>query len=271
MQGSKASVSITVNGRTPATEYKSGNNTFIEGRAGSEFEIEIKNHSPNRVMAIVSVDGLSVINGNAASPESPGYVIAGFGSIKIPGWKLNGQSAAKFTFSGKRDSYSQLSSGASHNCGVIGVMVWSEKPVAVPQFSISDTLPSPWGGVIPKGPIYRNGISNSIDDASFNSMQGSYTANVATAELRANGNLNQAVAQAATLNNLGTSFGKPTDFQTVSTSFEKDSVIETLVMYYDDARGLKARGIEVTRERTRSLETPDPFPGMSCTPPKNWQ
>lgn len=266
MQGSKASVSITVNGRTSATEYKSGSNTFIEGRAGSEFEIEIRNHTASRVMAIVSVDGLSVINGDPASPESPGYVIAGYGSIKIPGWKLNGKSAAKFTFSGKRDSYSQLSSGASHNCGVIGVMVWSEKPVVVPQFSVTDTLPSPWGGVIPKGPIVRGIMTNSVDDGTFNS----YTATVNTAQLSADVGLNKAVAQAATLNNLGTSFGKPTDFKTVSTTFEKDSVLETLVMYYDDARGLKARGIEVTRERGRSLETPDPFPGMSCKPPSNW-
>jgi len=267
MQGTKASVSITVNGRTTATEYKSGDNTFIEGRAGSEFEIEVRNHTPNRVMAIISVDGLSVINGNAASPDSPGYVIAGFGSIKIPGWKLNGQSAAKFTFSGKRDSYSQLSSGTSHNCGVIGVMVWSEKPAVIPQFSLNDTLPSPWGGAIPKGPIMRNGASNTFNDVTLNG----YTSSVNSAQLSTDNGLTRAVAQAATLNNLGTGFGKPTDFQTVSTMFEKNQVLETLVMYYDDARGLKARGIEVTRERSRSLETPDPFPGMSCTPPKNWR
>lgn len=267
MQGTKASVSVTVNGRTVATEYKSGNNTFIEGRMGSEFEIEIRNHTPNRVMAIVSVDGLSVINGDSASQESPGYVIAGYGSIKIPGWKLNGQSAAKFTFSGKRDSYSQLSSGASHNCGVIGVMVWSEKPVFIPQHSLTDTLPSPWSMPIPKGPIMRG---TNLWDVT-NPTLGTYSINSAEVSLNSRGDMNQAVAQAATLNNLGTSFGKPTDFKTVSTSFIKDAVIETLVMYYDDARGLKARGIEVTRERSRSLETPDPFPGTSCTPPKNWQ
>lgn len=248
MKGSKASVTVTVNGRRPVTEYISNGQVFIEGRAGSEFELDIRNNTGERVMAIISIDGLSVINGGTAGVDSPGYVINAYSSIKIPGWMLSNGSAAKFTFSGKRESYSQLSSGTSQNCGVIGVMVWSEKrPVQLQRAIVGGSLSQPW-----VGPFYG---------ATTNSVGPSYSLN-ATSAVATNASVN--------VNNLGTSFGAETEFKTVDAVFNKDQIIETLVMYYDDARGLKARGIEVTRERTRSMETPNPFPGSFCTPPKGW-
>lgn len=291
MRTANCEVRVLVKGR-PVTEFKHENQTFIEGRGGSEFEIEIRNNTGRRIMAVISVDGLSVINGDTAGPESPGYLINAYQAITIPGWKLTSQEAAKFTFSGRKDSYAQLGTGNAKNCGVIGVMVWSEKVQQIVRpAAIAKGAGGSWNGPVYGGPLsdsygtYKGSpsIGGSLgnwsagasagDVQSSYGMRSAYNASImnAAASLEST-TLSSAVATSATVNNLGTEFGKATQFATVESTFNKDAVIDTLVLYYDDAKGLKARGIVLERpSRQQYSSTPDPFPGMSCTPPKGWR
>ena len=87
MKRTSCELRVLIKGR-PITEFVHEGDTFMEGRGGSEFEIEVRNTTPNRVMAIVSVDGLSVISGTPAGVDSPGYIINGFQTIVIPGLSL---------------------------------------------------------------------------------------------------------------------------------------------------------------------------------------
>jgi hypothetical protein len=55
-------------------------------------------------------------------------------------------------------------------------------------------------------------------------------------------------------------------------SFERGDLAAQIVVYYDNAQGLKARGIQVGRpSRLKYAVEPQAFPGMGCTPPKDWR
>lgn len=254
-------VSLLIKGK-PITEYQSNGQTFVEGRGGSDFEIAIRNKSDKRIMVVVSVDGVSVINGGPAGPDSPGYAINPLQEIKIPGWKLTNDQAAKFTFGSRKNSYAQSASGSEANCGVVGVMVWSEKELNAYDFKIdpltqtNGSFGHPIGGVFPQSDTTRateRRISSTTD----------YSAQTVA---------KVALASGATSNNLGTKFGQATNFNTKLTSFNKHEVIDRLVVYYDDSVGLKARGIVLERPvQNRVTIAPDPFPAMGCTPPKGWK
>ena len=44
-----------------------------------------------------------------------------------------------------------------------------------------------------------------------------------------------------------------------------------IVLYYDDATGLRKRGIDISkRSRAKANERANAFPGMNCAPPPGW-
>lgn len=124
-------VEVLVRGR-PVKVFKHKGDHFIEGRKGSVFELKITNNTWDRIEVVASVDGLSVINGEECGPDSEGYVVPARGSVIIPGWKLPDDKAAQFVFEDKRDGYSNQVGKGTTNVGVIGVMVFEEKPVEKP-------------------------------------------------------------------------------------------------------------------------------------------
>ncbi|RYD42924.1 MAG: hypothetical protein EOP83_32230, partial [Verrucomicrobiaceae bacterium] len=119
-------LTVQINGK-PITEYPHNGQVFVEGRENSTFEIAVKNHNPVRVEAVVSVDGLSVLDGKDAGPASPGYLLNAGETVVIPGWKLTSAQVAQFIFGGKSQSYAQAATGTSRNTGVIGLLVYKER------------------------------------------------------------------------------------------------------------------------------------------------
>jgi hypothetical protein len=94
-------------------------------RLGAEYEVRVNNHGPRRITAIVSVDGLSVINGRPASELHPGYVVDPYGHIVIKGWRRDSDTAAAFTFEERERSYAARM-GHPENIGVIGLVAFEE-------------------------------------------------------------------------------------------------------------------------------------------------
>ena len=85
----------------------------------------------------------------------------------------------------------------------------------------------------------------------------------------------EALAPAPVEQTLGTGFGSAQDFGTTAVEFDRGDLNAMIVLYYDDSRGLRARGIEMVRpskQRVQASAAPQAFPGMSkgCTPPKGW-
>jgi len=120
---------VLINGRR-VSEYKHDIDTYIEGRPGSEYELELVNKSYQDAEFVVSVDGLSINTGKAAGRTSSGYIVRGNSSVTIKGWLVDNNTAAKFKFGAKGKSYAAKSKeGSVTNAGVIGLQVFTQKPV----------------------------------------------------------------------------------------------------------------------------------------------
>lgn len=122
----RVGLDVLVDGRPLPTVTYEGKTYLPVPRVGAEYEIRVWNHGPRRIAAIVSVDGLSVINGQPASASSPGYLVAAHSSIVIKGWRRNLDSVAAFRFVDRHGSYAaQL--GRPENVGVIGLLAIEEQ------------------------------------------------------------------------------------------------------------------------------------------------
>ncbi len=100
---------------------------FIVGQAGDRYSIVLQSHVPARLEVVVSVDGLDVIDGKAASFAKRGYLIDPHGSIEIDGFRQSMDTVAAFRFGSVRNSYAEKKTGDSRNVGVIGVALFNEQ------------------------------------------------------------------------------------------------------------------------------------------------
>lgn len=157
-------------GRKAADEYYHQGSIWIEGRNGNSYTIDISNNTNHRALFIVSVDGLDVLKGKPAGPDSEGYVVDANSTVSIPGWKLNDKEAAEFFFSRNDDSYVNSIGGSTSNTGVIGAMVFSEyiKPIVNyntgwNQWNVAGTGQAPLSGTWPStSTIMYNSISPGV-------------------------------------------------------------------------------------------------------------
>lgn len=131
---------VIIHGR-PAREYLREAKTFIEGRRGTEFNIRVRNNSHRRACVVLSVDGLSVMNGKIASKEDGAYIINSHQYVDVPGWRLDNKDVAKFYFADLPNSYaSQMDK--PQNIGVIGGAIFYER---MPDFMLYSISPASKG------------------------------------------------------------------------------------------------------------------------------
>lgn len=159
---------VLPNGRSAADEYLHQGAIWIEGRESSKYVLKFTNRSPNRVNVIFSVDGLDTIKGQPAGPRSEGYVVNANDSLEIPGWTLDDKTAAEFYFSKAGRSYVAASGNSTSNTGVIGAMVFKERPVYqynqfTPMTYVSTGNPMWSGSLVQQGGIGVAGTLNSYD------------------------------------------------------------------------------------------------------------
>lgn len=130
------SLEVLVNGRPlPTVEHRG--RVFLPVRLGDEYAVRVSNSGPRRVLAIVSVDGLSVITGAVASVSQPGYVLSAGGSITIKGWRKDLARVAAFRFAERERSYA-AQTGRPDNVGVIGLVAIEEaEPRPLPLAGLS--------------------------------------------------------------------------------------------------------------------------------------
>lgn len=284
---------VYINGR-PVTYYEKfdtayDKTTFIEGRSGSVYSLKITNRNPFKVLAIPSVDGLSVLDGKPASTNSKGYILNAYDSIEIPGWTVDDKTAAKFMFGAVKSSYSTQSGEGENNVGVLGLTVWKEKVQAYagpvyysPTYTYRDSpfrsydtvsmstsnprrkqlAPSGVGGTyqgvagVATGQLLSSNYGNQTINATFSNVD------VSSVQL----NNTEAVPQ-----NLGTEFGDATKFSTYTSTFDKDFILCIMEIFYDDATGLASRGIYVNGPKTQIKPKAFPLGSTGCTPPPGWK
>lgn len=252
---------ILIDGK-PIQEYHKDGRTFVEGRRGSNFELELKNLTCRRILVHPTVDGLSAMSGKEASRlDNDGYVLHGFQTAVIPGWRLNDDEVAHFFFAGDGKSYAEKT-GKGRDKGVIACAVWEEKVIVRPETCFFSSS-APCAGEL--NTEMNSATMEWMPSASHETKtSGSITRGARKRGMR----MNKVATQ-----NLGTGFGERTQHEVHTTTFDKatDEPVVVATIYYDDLKGLRARGINIQRQRKRN-RFPNPFPkDKGCTPPSGWR
>lgn len=210
----------------------------VPGDPGARYAVVLTNRTPERLLAVLSVDGVNAISGETASAQQSGYVLAPYGRTEVRGWRKNLGETAEFYFTELPDSYAARTD-RPENVGVIGVAVYRERerwvePPAIGRERQRDA--EPWRG-------RKSGPGSADAEAGAAAPQSK--------------SLESRRAQ-----ELGTGHGERRWDPARVTSFERRSPRpdEVVALYYDSARVLIARGIMPPPRRSRYTREPDPFP-----------
>ncbi|MBA3464195.1 MAG: hypothetical protein H0T46_29845 [Deltaproteobacteria bacterium] len=102
---------------------------YVQGNANERYIIRILNPTPNRIEAVVSVDGLDVVDGENGDLRKRGYVVPPYGETRIEGFRTSSADVATFRFSSVVESYAGKK-GKARNVGVVAVALFEEQPGA---------------------------------------------------------------------------------------------------------------------------------------------
>jgi hypothetical protein len=208
---------------------------YVVGTPGNRYAVSVRNTTGERLMAVVSVDGVNVVSGETAAPAQSGYVLDRYSSTEINGWRKNMNEVAAFVFSKEASSYAART-GRPDNVGVIGVAVFREKP-RPKYYNERDAKPGD-----PARP-------SAAPDAATSSERG-------------------AQADHAPAPRLGTAHGQRESSEVNYTDFIRASSRpdEVISIRYDSYRNLVAQG--VIRGRNNRPGNPNPFPGQFVPDPR---
>ena len=215
--------------------------TYLPVVKGSVFSVKITNQSNRRICAVISVDGLSVMNGKNASKDDSGYIIDAWCVETIEGWRRGSEEVAQFEISNKEESYAGKTD-RPQNVGVIGVAVYPEKERLVmtgkqqwqkheriPQ-PIPDHWPSqPYPYIQPWPTTYCSNTARGISGQSMNCCS----------------------------QDAGTAYGQSVESHVTTVNFERDEACsQRIVLYYDTVKALRKKGVPIDTH----IGTPRPFP-----------
>jgi hypothetical protein len=103
-----------------------GDRWFVVGEEGRRYSIVVRNRTDFRLEVVLSVDGLDVLDGRAASFRKRGYVNGPHRKLVVEGFRQNTQAVAAFRFSPVRESYAAEKYHNTRNVGVIGIALFNE-------------------------------------------------------------------------------------------------------------------------------------------------
>ena len=226
-------------------EYRHRGQDWIAGVPGHRYSVRLTNTTGERVLVVLSVDGVNAVTGQTASPSQGGYVLEPWESAEIAGWRKSLDDIAQFVFTDLPDSYAART-GRPANVGVVGVAVFRERqlrPVYAPP---------------PVPPIASGMARNEARKAA---------APAASAD-RAMASEAEAMPQ-----RLGTGHGQRewapvgrTDFVRATRNPQQVSQLR-----YDDAETLAAIGVLPRPYAPYARTTPRAFPnGFVADPPRDW-
>jgi hypothetical protein len=118
-------------GRRLEVHWQEGR-AYIAGKPGNEYRVTLRNRLGEDLLAVVSVDGVNVLSGQAADPSQGGYVLGPRASLDIQGWRKRLSQTAAFYFTSLPDSYAART-GRPGEVGVVGVALFRRKAAPVAQ------------------------------------------------------------------------------------------------------------------------------------------
>jgi hypothetical protein len=226
--------------------YAHGGRLYIAGQPGERYSVQVANRGGQRILAVISVDGINVVSGETASPDQTGYVFSPYQSYEIAGWRKNADEVAAFYFTALPDSYAARTDRPA-DVGVIGVAVFREwrPPRQRPQVQ-SRANEDAAGVPAESAREERSADANAAGEAAAGPDQ--------------NAQRPAPAAPARRLDKLGTGHGEREHSAVSFTDFRRATAhpAEVLTLYYDRYENLVARGII---PGTPQHAQPRPFPG----------
>ncbi len=136
---------VTESGETAPT-YGLRDRFYVQGNLNERYTIRVTNPTPRRVEAVVTVDGLDVVDGEAGDLRKRGYIVPAYGEVRIEGFRRSLADVATFRFSSVDNSYAGRK-GKARNVGVIAVAIFEETPPPPDQqIIVPETTYRPYDG-----------------------------------------------------------------------------------------------------------------------------
>lgn len=105
----------------------SGTRLSLVGPPGHRYALLVHNPTPERLLVVLSVDGVNVLTGQDASPNQAGYVVPPYGRVRVDGWGKNmDDTTAAFVFTPLPTRNADRLVGPT-NVGAIGAAVFRER------------------------------------------------------------------------------------------------------------------------------------------------
>jgi len=284
-------VEILQNGAILQTVHHGGQN-FAMAPVSGFCVIRLTNDAPRRRLAVVSVDGINVLeldkDGRGATHSGPGYVLGPHEVLDIPGWHRSNNEVASFDFVPKGKSYTEGMGRGESSRGVIGVAVFDDVFAALwGLFEHRRTTCRPvWRkSVYPCRAV--GGLAEMFSDQppelslptdatedlsrrlrSFCSTQKSTSGDPPVASI---GHEPPTISEP--IPSVGIGYGQAQAFHTTSTTFERatKSPAEVVVLRYATREQLESWGVPLPGA---PLPAPAAFPGQqgaSCPAPPGWR
>ena len=61
--------------------------SYVAGEPGERYAVALHNRSGERVLAVLSIDGVNVVTGQTAGAQQSGYVLGPYERAEIRGWR----------------------------------------------------------------------------------------------------------------------------------------------------------------------------------------
>ena len=232
--------------------YRHHGQRYTPGRPGARYAVALRNLTGERLLVVLSVDGVNAITGQTAHWNQSGYVLDPYQSYEITGWRKSQSEVAAFEFTELRDSYAART-GRPFDVGVVGVAAFRERrPVwRHHEPEVSQSAPRPHAE-------QRSEKSASGAAAADHSRESATAGAPAPSE------------------RLGTGHGERETSWVRNTQFERASRTpdEVVALRYDSFENLVAAGV-IPRRWPEPRGNPRPFPeaplaGYVPDPPRRW-
>lgn len=243
-------VDLGVYDRTAQQElpvYRYQGRYYVAGQPGHRYQIHLRNVEGERVLSVISVDGVNAVSGDTADWSQTGYVLGAYNSTDIRGWRKSLSQVADFVFADAAQSYATRT-GRPDNVGVIGVAVFRTR-----QF------PHP---ILPMAPEAASGAQRAAESAAASPLPSPSAPAPVTAIAPVTRILDATGP-------LGTGHGPREDSSVSYTDFKRSSATpdDVITLYYDTHERLIAQGV-IPSPGLPQAGLPEPFPGHFVPDPQ---
>jgi hypothetical protein len=123
-------------------QYPGRRQRWIAGAPGHRYAVRLSNLGGERVLVVLSVDGVNAVSGETATASQAGYVLDPWETADIDGWRKSLDEVAAFVFTDLGDSYAART-GRPDNVGVIGIAAFREWRVPPPAVGAAAKASAP--------------------------------------------------------------------------------------------------------------------------------